>query len=411
MSKHLLLREGVNGALAVDKDRPSAEWVSALRRCFVTEPEIDRLLTRKMERRAGAPYKSVSLQQLTACLQALLRAEIGEGFEISDARWLSGGASKLQMAFTLKWDRPGAGFERTPMVLRMEPAESLVETSRLREFQLIKAVDGVVPVPPVFWCDEDGKYLPYPGLIYGFAPGVAKPTNATGGVTGVGIQLSPEVRKVLAPQFVDHLASIHNVDIYRADLSAFQIPAAGTQCAELGINWWERVWEEDGDEDIPLLRLAAGWLRRTMPVLEKPVIVHADYRLGNFLFTEPDMRISALLDWELGRIGDRHQDLAWTTSRTQGSFDAKTNTFLVSSMMSEPEFFEAYERAANFRINQRTLRWYQIYNNYSLAVLLLGTGYRIARNRKTHQDVLVAWLSGIGYVVLDQLLEQLERGL
>lgn len=410
MSGPLYLPKG--GVLSVaDKDRPSLEWISALRRRYVTEPEIDRLLTRKMERRAGHVYKPVSLEQLSNCLESLLRAEIGNEFEISDARWLSGGASKLQMAFTLGWDRPGIGYERTPMVLRMEPAESLVETSRLREFQLIKAVAGVVPVPPVFWCDEDGKHLPYPGLIYGFAAGVAKPSNTTSGVSGVGTQLAPEIRKLLAPQFVEHLASIHSLDVHKADLSAFQIPVAGTQCAQLGLDWWERVWEEDGDEEIPLLRMAAGWLRRTMPVLDQPVIVHADYRLGNFLFTEPDMRISALLDWELGRIGDRHQDLAWTTSRTQGSFDTETNTFLVSSMMSEPEFLEAYEKAANFSVNQRTMRWYQVYNNFSLAVLLLGTGYRIARNRKTHQDVLVAWLMGIGYVVLDQLGEQLERGL
>jgi aminoglycoside phosphotransferase (APT) family kinase protein len=137
------------------------------------------------------------------------------------------------------------------MVLRMEPAESLVETSRLREFQMIRAMQGVVSVPPVFWCDRDGQYLPYPASFYGFAPGVAKPRNTVAGVSGGGTQVSPEIRRIPAPQFVQQLASIHKLDPRNAALSAFQIPLPGTHCAELGLDWWARVWEEDGDEEIP----------------------------------------------------------------------------------------------------------------------------------------------------------------
>jgi len=49
------------------------------------------------------------------------------------------------------------------------------------------------------------------------------------------------------------------------------------------------------------------------------------------------MRISAWLDWELGRLGDRHQDLAWTTSRAFGSVDVNGD-FLVCGLMPEKEF-------------------------------------------------------------------------
>ena len=262
----------------------------------------------------------------------------------------------------------------------------------------------------MFWCDDTGEHLPYPGLIYGFAPGVTKPSNTTSGVSGTGTQLTPELRRLLAPQFTEHLARIHGVDWRQADLSAFDAPAPGTQCAEWGMNWWDRVWEEDGDEEIPLLRYASAWLRRNLPTLERPVIVHADYRLGNFLYTEHDTQISAWLDWELGRIGDRHQDLAWTTSRAFGNLDSDGKTLLVCGMLPEEQFFEAYERASGERINARTLHWYKVYNNYRLSILLIGTGYRIARNGKTHQDVLVAWLIGIGSMILDQLRGQLEEG-
>ena len=395
---------------AQNKDRPSAEWIASMRGQFQIEREIDRVLTRKLERRAGPGFAPLALSTLVSGLQAMLCSRLERPFSIKEARWLCGGASKLQMAFTLEWQRPGVGFERTPMVLRMEPAESIVETSRLREFQLLRAFEGVIPVPITFWCDVDAEFLPYPALVYGFSAGVTKPATASSGVTGLGTQLTPAVRAQLAPQFVQHLVAIHRHDFTKSELTAFDIPAPGTtQCAEWGINWWDRVWEEDCDEEVPLMRVASAWLRRNMPVLDRVSVVHSDYRLGNFLFTEHDMRISAWLDWELGRLGDRHQDLAWTTSRAFGSVDANGD-FLVCGLMPEKEFLEAYQRASGLSVNPRTMHWYKAYNSYCIGVLILATSYRIARNGKTHQDVLVTWLIGIGGMIIDELRSLIEQG-
>ena len=79
-------------------------------------------------------------------------------------------------------------------------------------------------------------------------------------------------------------------------------------------------------------------------------------------------------------------------------------------MLPEAEFFEQYQKAAGVTVNPRTLHWYKIYNSFSLAILMLGTGYRIARNAKTHQDVLVTYLMGIGHVIINEMREQLEEG-
>jgi aminoglycoside phosphotransferase (APT) family kinase protein len=395
--------------LTIDKDRPSAQWIASLRERFPTETEIDRVLTRRLERRAGPAYAPLTLETMVEGVTALIRSEHAGSFEISQAKWLTGGASKLQMSFVLDWERPGVGREQTRMVLRMEPSESIVETSRLREFQLIRAVQGVVPVPPVFWCDDHGRYLPYPALIYGFAQGVAKPTTSASGVSGLGTRLPKALRDELVPQFIDCLARIHNFDFSNAALGAFDVPEAGTQCALWSINWWERVWEEDCDEDSPLMRLAAAWLRRNLPVLDRPGLVHADYRVGNFLFTEADSRISAWLDWELGRIGDPHQDLAWTTNPAFGVRDEE-GRLLVCGLLPEADFFSAYEQASGRRVNPKTLHWYKVLNAYSIITLALATGYRIARNGKTHQDVLVTWLIGIAPMLLDDMRALIELG-
>lgn len=393
----------------IDKNCPSPAFIAQLRRRFPTEREIDRVLTRKMERRAGPGYSPLPLETLVNGVQSLLRSQLKSPFEITEAKWLSGGASKLQMAFILAWTPEGELPQRTPMVLRMEPAESIVETSRQREFQLIRAFQGTVPVPPVYWCDAEGEHLPYPALIYGFAQGVTKPSAAQSGVSGLGTHLPPALRAALAPQFVDHLAKIHSFDFRGKALDAFDVPEVGsTQCAIWGVNWWERVWEEDSDEDVPLVRLCAAWLRRNLPVLDRPVIVHADYRLGNFLYTEHDKKISAWLDWELGRIGDRHQDLAWTTSRAFGHLAEDGKTFLTCGLIPENAFLEAYEKASGLTVDLKSVHWHKVYNGYMMATLLFATGYRIARNGKTHQDVLVSWLMGIGYMLLEEMRSLIE---
>lgn len=394
----------------LDKNRPSAAWIASLRTRFPTEREIDRVLTRKMERRAGPGYTPMPLDQLVDGINSLLRASLPTPFEVTAARWLSGGASKLQVAFNLDWTQPGKGRVKAPMVLRMEPAESIVETSRLREFQLIRAFEGVVPVPPVYWCDADGEHLPYPALIYGFADGVTRPSAAQAGVSGLGTHLPPALRAQLAPQFVQYLATIHTHDFSRANLSAFDVPPNGsTLCAEWGVNWWERVWEEDSDEDIPLMRLGAAWLRKHMPVMDKAGVVHADYRVGNFLYTEHDAKISAWLDWELGRIGDRHQDLAWTTSRAFGHYAEDGKTFLTCGLLPEKQFLEEYEKASGLSVNAKSVHWYKVYNDYMMGALLFATGYRIARGGKTHQDVLVTWLMGIGNMLLEEMRTLIEE--
>ena len=394
----------------VDKNNPSAEWIEHLRRQYPCEPEIDRILTRKMRRRGGAGYSPIPLHTLVEGVESLIRSQLDEPFEISDAGWLSGGASKLQVAFSLTWNRPGVGRETTRMVLRMEPAESIVETSRLREYQLIRAFDGIVPVPPVFWIDAEGTHLPYPAMISGFVAGVTKPASSTSKTTGMGTYIAPEWRGKLGPQFVDCLARIHTRDLAGADLTAFEMPRPGTHSQELALNMWERIWEEDSDEDIPLLRLAAVWLRENAPPCAKPNILHCDYRMGNFLFTEHDARITAILDWEMARIGDHHHDLAWTSAHSYGHYAEDGKTFLVGGFMSVPEFLDTYQKVSGLAVDPKTLYYYRVYIGYVQGVISVSTTYRIARNGKTHQDVLQAWIMGYGYKMMDDLRVLLEQG-
>ncbi|CAG4884779.1 conserved protein of unknown function [Georgfuchsia toluolica] len=394
---------------AIDKNHPSPKWIASLRKRFPCEKEMDRIFTRKLQRRNGPSYSPVSLETLCASLHSLLANELKDTFEVRDAKWLSGGASKLQVAFKLDWNQPGVGRTITPMVIRMEPAESIVETSRLREFQVIRAVGEILPVPPVYWIDQDGTHFPYPAIIYGFAEGVAKPSGVVSNVTGLGTNFGPEVRKVLAKQYVEHLAKLHTWDWRKADLSSLDVPALGTDAISMHLNWWERIWEEDSNRDIPLMRLAAIWLRDNMPTVDRLSLVHGDFRAGNFLYTEHDDRITAWLDWELAYLGDFHYDVAFTTLPYFSHYSEDGSTLLASGMMPVQALYEAFEKASGLTIDQKTIDYYHIFQSYRTAVIVIASGYRPARNGKTHQDLLLTWVMGLGYPVLAYLRDKLEE--
>lgn len=146
-----------------ERNNPSVAFASWLRLNYPTEREMDVILTRKLMRRSMPPQSPVTLVDMTAFLERFLRSAVSGDFEVSDQRWFAGGASKIQMGFTLSWRPMGKELERTRLVVRMEPAESLNSTSRAREFELLEAFAGVIPVPRTYWVDPEGEFFPRAG--------------------------------------------------------------------------------------------------------------------------------------------------------------------------------------------------------------------------------------------------------
>lgn len=56
------------------------------------------------------------------------------------------------------------------------------------------------------------------------------------------------------------------------------------------------------------------------------------------------------------------------------------------------------------------MHYYQVFNAYSMIAMTLGTSYRVAKNGKSHQDILLAWLLGVGYMLLDEVRSLIEEG-
>jgi len=127
------------------------------------------------------------------------------------------------------------------------------------------------------------------------------------------------------------------------------------------------------------------------------------------LYTEEDNRISAILDWELGHLGDRHEDLAWTIRSSFGHLAEDGKTFLVGGFMPETQFLDLYRERSGFTVDAKKLDFYRIFNAYKNALIVLATGRRVASGGKGHQDVLLGWLTGVGYTMLEDMWAMLNE--
>jgi aminoglycoside phosphotransferase (APT) family kinase protein len=386
------------------RNAPTEQQIQSLRRRFPTEPRVDDALTRKMRGRSGPAYLPRRIESVEASLRTLLSTRLAGGFEIGLIRPLAGGSAKEQFSFELTRD----GATAKKLVLRMEPPEGSVQTHRLREFQALDVLRETLPVPHPFWVDPDGSELGQPGLIYEFCRGVSRPpagTQMSGAQQGYGEHYT----RLLGPQFVERLAEIGVAPWAHADLSAFTPPRAGTtEATIMGIDWWERVWEEDRREAVPLMTYTARWLRDNAPVTERVSLIHGDYRTGNFLFDLDSGDITALLDWELVHLGDRHEDITYTMSPLMGSTDAK-GRFLVAGFFPVDEYLDRYQRHSGLPIDADRLTYYKIFNFWRQVVITYATSHRAVIGRKTHQDILVGTSAMVAGVVFQSLHDALRE--
>ncbi|MEA2624254.1 MAG: hypothetical protein QOD06_299 [Candidatus Binatota bacterium] len=353
------------------------------------EPGIARALDARRERLAAGrpPHSPPSLDEIRSRLEALIALRLGSAFRVVDLQPLTGGASKQHFAFDLEEPSSNGGTERRSLVLRTAIAECLGTAPNLhRECQIQQAMRGVVPVPEVICVDADGVTFGAPAIVLERMGGTTVPPEAAGKPSGFGSLFSVERRSALAPAFIENLVRIHAFaqSEAAAALSAFERPHEGSaEAAEWGIAWWRRVWEDDRLEDHPMIEVALDWLEENQPATERVALVHGDYRTGNFLFDPATNRVTAVLDWEMSRLGDRHEDLGWTLARIYTATDSD-GTELVCGLVPRDAFLKRYEELSGLPIDPERLFFYEVFNELKIAVIALGTGPRNAYERQSH---------------------------
>ena len=119
----------------------------------------------------------------------------------------------------------------------------------------------------------------------------------------------PGARRRLGEELVDALVEIHAADVAAPALAAFARPGS---YLERQVRRFSQLWEINATRDLPVVVEVGRRLGERLPEPLPDTVVHGDYRLGNLMVERgrPD-RVQAVLDWEMGAIGDPRADLGY----------------------------------------------------------------------------------------------------
>ncbi len=329
--------------------------------------------------------------ELPPRLQAWLAQEWGGRVEISNWRRFPAGMSWVTIGFTAELAK-----ERRDLILRLgDPAALFSPYSTEPEFLALQAVSDVpgLPVPRVWTRCEDDTVLGAPFVITQRVLGDT-PTPWDGGAN------RDEAERVsLGNDFSDILGALHAFDWRPTSLAAWAADITPQNSARREIQRW--VDEASHGSSLPLaLHYAMRWLEANAPVSERVVVVHGDYRVGNFL--RQGGRITAVLDWELVHLGDPHEDLAWAGLRAFAPGSRR-----VGGLVDRDVFHARYTARSGIVVDPVRLRYHEVLAQFKSAAMLLGASRRVEAGRA--RDVRMAAMGFQLVPTLGELIRLIEE--
>jgi aminoglycoside phosphotransferase (APT) family kinase protein len=178
-------------------------------------------------------------------------------------------------------------------------AHDMVREARL---QLALAPHGI-RLPPIVAVCEDEDVIGVPFYVMRYLDGHVVTSELPAGLE------MPAARARLGEELIDALVEIHAADVSDPPLAAFARPGS---YLERQVRRFTQLWEINATREIPAVVEVAGRLAAELPEALPETVVHGDYRLGNLMVERerPD-RVQAVLDWEMGAIGDPRADLGY----------------------------------------------------------------------------------------------------
>ncbi len=194
-------------------------------------------------------------------------------------------------------------------VIRIPPAAAPVDRDKgiLREWRIIEALDGTeVPHTAAIGVCEDPDVLGRTFYLMGWVDGWS-PMNTDGWPAPFDTDL--DARKGLAYQLVEGIALLGNVDWQAKGLQDLGRPEG---FHERQVDRWTAFLERIKGRDLPGFDEASAWLRAHKPIDFIPGLMHGDYQFANVMFKDgAPAKLAALIDWEMGTVGDPKLDLGW----------------------------------------------------------------------------------------------------
>lgn len=288
---------------------------------------------------------------------------------VTDVRRLSGGASRDTFAFVA---------DGRPLILQRQRVAGLrdfrTESALLRE-----ARKADVPVAEVLVTDVDATDEQREAIGAAFMV-VERIDGETIARKILRDEEFADARPKLAAQCGEALAGIHSIAVD----------------AVPGLEQTDQVVQFRAAHDgmgipSPAFELGFRWLEANRPAVSSTAVVHGDFRLGNLIIDGRGLR--AVIDWELGHLGDPMEDLGWLCTKAW-RFGNKPR---VGGFGDVDDLVAAYEARAGVAVDRDALRWWE-----TLGTLKWGVMCNMQANAHLSGMVRSVELAMIGRRVAEQ---------
>jgi aminoglycoside phosphotransferase (APT) family kinase protein len=238
----------------------------------------------------------------------------------------------------------------------------------MREWRIIDALSGSeVPHTPAIAVCEDKSVLGRTFYMMGFVDGWS-PMNVDQWPEPFYSDL--EQRRGLAFQLAEGIALLGNFDWQSAGLQDLGRPDG---FHERQVDRWTRFLDRIKGREIPGLEETSAWLRANKPIDFIPGLMHGDYQFANVMFKDgAPAKLAAIIDWEMGTVGDPKLDLAWMVQGwpedTNDPRLAHGSYADMTGMPSRDEVVEYYSKVSGRQVDD--LDYYIILAKWKLAIVL-----------------------------------------
>jgi aminoglycoside phosphotransferase (APT) family kinase protein len=261
----------------------------------------------------------------------------------------------------------------------------------LREWRIIAALDGTdVPHTRAIAVCEDKAVLGRTFYIMGYVDGWSPMQMDRHWPEPFATDL--DARKGLAYQLVEGIALLGRVDWQAKGLQDLGRPDG---FHDRQVDRWTTFLNRIKGRELPGFDVAAAWLREHRPIDFIPGLMHGDYQFANVMFQHgAPARLAAIVDWEMGTVGDPKLDLGWVVqSWPEDTDDRNLSGAGYADMYAMPtrdQVVDHYAQVSGRQVDD--LDYYIILAKWKLGVVLEQGYQRAAEDEK---------LQAFGPIVLD----------
>jgi aminoglycoside phosphotransferase (APT) family kinase protein len=278
--------------------------------------------------------------------------------------------------------------------LRIPPPEAPAarDDGIFREWRIIEGLTGTdVPHTEAVAVCTDRSVLGRTFYLMGFVDGWSPMTRRG---WDPPFDTDPATRPGLAYQLTEGIALLSRVDWRAKGLHDLGRPDG---FHERQVDRWTAFLDRIKGRELPGFEVAARWLREHKPLDYVPGLMHGDYQFANVMFRHgAPARLAAIVDWEMGTVGDPKLDLGWMLMNwpADTSDPAVSNRSYVdlTGMPSRDQLLAHYAEVSGRQVDD--IDYYLVLAKWKIAVVL-EQGYQ----RAGDDEKLLAF----GPVVLDAM--------